>query len=57
VQSHAVKIEAPDWETALFLPVENFAKKAKTKVWAISETKIAGSSRTVNEAYEEDNEE
>jgi hypothetical protein len=37
VESHAIKIEAPDWETALFLPVENFAKKSKTKVWKISE--------------------
>jgi hypothetical protein len=40
VQSHAIKIEAPDWETALFLPVENFAKKSKTTVWSISNEKI-----------------
>lgn len=33
VMSHAIKIDAPDWETALFLPVENFAKKSKTNVW------------------------
>lgn len=43
VQSHAIKIEAPDWETALFLPVENFAKKSKTTVWSISEEKINNS--------------
>lgn len=36
IQSHAIKIEAPDWETALFLPVENFKKVSKTKVWKIS---------------------
>lgn len=48
VQSHAIKIEAPDWETALFLPVENFAKKSKTKVWKISNNQIAGVAETVS---------
>lgn len=33
VMSQAIRIEGPDWETALFLPVENFAKKSKTAVW------------------------
>lgn len=40
IRSNAYKIEAPDWETALFLPVENFAKKSKTKVWKVSNTMI-----------------
>lgn len=40
IRSMAYKIEAPDWETALFLPVENFAKKSKTKVWKVSNTMI-----------------
>lgn len=42
VQSQAIRIEAPDWETALFLPVENFAKMSKTKVWNDSADIIAG---------------
>lgn len=44
VQSQAIKINAPDWETALFLPVENFSKKSKTKVWQDSTDIIAGRS-------------
>jgi hypothetical protein len=42
IVSRLVKIEAPDWETALFLPVENFAKKGKTFVWSQSEEIIDG---------------
>jgi hypothetical protein len=42
VQSHAIKIDAPDWETALFLPVENFAKRSRTAVWQDSTDIIAG---------------
>jgi hypothetical protein len=42
IESQYVKIDAPDWEIALFLPVENFAKKGKTHVWKESEEIIAG---------------
>jgi len=52
VMSNFVKIEAPDWETALFLPVEHFSKKPKTFVWNESEKIISGAlsrpSKTVN---------
>lgn len=42
VMSQAIRIEGPDWETALFLPVENFAKKSKSFVWKDSNRIIAG---------------
>jgi hypothetical protein len=42
IVSRLVKIEAPDWETALFLPVENFSKRSKTFVWADSDRIISG---------------
>jgi hypothetical protein len=42
VMSNFIKIEAPDWETSIFLPVENFYKKSKTFVWDDSEGIIAG---------------
>ena len=42
VMSQAVRIEAQDWETALFLPVENFAKKGKSFVWSESTRIMAG---------------
>lgn len=45
VMSNYIKIEAPDWETALFLPVENFSKKGKTFVWSDSEAIIAGTQK------------
>ena len=48
--SNFIKIDAPDWETAIFLPVENFAKKPKIFVWSDSEAIISGaqSGPTVN---------
>jgi len=42
VRSHYVRINSPDWETALFLPVEQFVKRSKTFVWADSERIISG---------------
>ena len=45
IMSNVVRIEAPDWETALFLPVENFQKKTKTFVWKDSEGIIAGTQK------------
>lgn len=42
IMSRPVLIEEPDWETALFLPVENFAKRGKTEVWRQSEAIING---------------
>jgi hypothetical protein len=45
ILTHAVKIDAPDWETALFLPVENFSKRPKTFVWSDSEAIISGAQR------------
>jgi hypothetical protein len=42
IMSQPVLIEEPDWETALFLPVENFAKRGKTHVWKESEAIISG---------------
>jgi hypothetical protein len=42
VRSHYVRITAPDWETALFLPVEHFVKRSKTFVWNDSERIISG---------------
>jgi hypothetical protein len=48
IRSNFIKIEAPDWMTALFLPVENFAKKGKTFVWADSESKISRSGSSIS---------
>jgi hypothetical protein len=45
IMSRVIKIDAPDWETALFLPVENFSKKSKTFVWRDSEAIIAGTQK------------
>ena len=36
VKGQMVEITGPDWETAIFLPVEHFAKSSKEKVWANS---------------------
>lgn len=33
ILSSPVRIGAPDWETVLFLPVDDFQKAGKTKVW------------------------
>ena len=40
IQSKIVEIEADKWETAIFLPVENFAKAGTAKVWADSREQI-----------------
>ncbi len=40
IQSRIVEIEADKWETAIFLPVENFAKAGTAKVWADSREQI-----------------
>ena len=42
IVSKLVKIDAPDWEIALFLPVENFVKKGKSYVWQQSSEIIDG---------------
>lgn len=42
IQGKPVKINAPEWEIAIFLPVEQFAKKNKTHVWGNSKRTIAG---------------
>ena len=36
VQSKFVRIDADEWEVALFLPVERFSKASKQKVWSDS---------------------
>jgi hypothetical protein len=43
--SHLVRVEAPDWETALFLPVESFMKRPKTAVWKDSDGIINGTQK------------
>jgi hypothetical protein len=47
ITSNLVKIDAPDWEISLFLPVENFAKKSKTAVWNHSDEIISGNKSTI----------
>ena len=37
VKSRIAQVYAPDWETAIFLPIEQFAKANKTKVWKESQ--------------------
>ena len=39
VDSKIVKVEASEWDIAIFLPTENFAKAKKTKVWKDSRSK------------------
>lgn len=41
LQSKLIRINSKDWETAIFLPVEDFAKQPKTTVWKKS-LEIAG---------------
>ena len=36
VQSQFLNIKADEWETAIFLPVEQFVKKNKKAVWKLS---------------------
>ena len=38
IRSQLVQVDANDWGTALFLPVERFKKMNKTQVWAESST-------------------
>lgn len=40
ISSRLVEIEAESWETAIFLPVENFAKASAQRVWADSRDQI-----------------
>lgn len=40
VQSQFIKIDAAEWNIALFLPTERFMKASKKKVWADSRSKI-----------------
>ena len=40
ISSKIIEISAPDWETAIFLPVENFAKAGTARVWADSREAI-----------------
>lgn len=40
VDSKIVKVDAPEWEIALFLPTEQFAKKNKNYVWSQSRKSI-----------------
>ena len=42
ITSKLVEIEAADWETSIFLPVESFAKATKAQVWKDSRDKING---------------
>ena len=37
IKSRVAQVYAPDWETAIFLPTEQFAKANKTKVWKESQ--------------------
>ncbi len=39
VDSKIMKVEASEWDIAIFLPTENFAKAKKTKVWKDSRSK------------------
>lgn len=34
VRSEVLQVDAPDWMTAIYLPVERFKKKPKTYVWS-----------------------
>jgi hypothetical protein len=40
IMSNLVDIEAASWETAIFLPVEQFAKASSAQVWSDSREKI-----------------
>ena len=42
VKSRFIKIEASEWDTALFLPVHSFQKAGSAKVWADSRRIIKG---------------
>jgi len=40
VKSELIKVEAVDWEIAAFLPVEQFQKQPKERVWKDSKAKV-----------------
>lgn len=40
VQGNIVKVEAPEWDIAIFLPTEQFQGKNKTHVWGASKRQI-----------------
>ena len=40
VRSRFIKINASEWDIALFLPVERFEKASKSKVWGESRNAI-----------------
>lgn len=40
IQQRMVMVEAKDWETAVFLPTEQFAKARKYKVWTDSRKRL-----------------
>ncbi len=40
ISSKMVEIESDNWDTAIFLPVESFAKASKSQVWADSRNRI-----------------
>jgi len=40
VQSRFIEITSSEWDLALFLPVESFKKKSKSKVWADTQRKL-----------------
>ena len=42
VQSRFVYVYPSEWDIALFLPTERFAKASKTQVWADSKKMIRG---------------
>jgi|TARA_B110000503_G_scaffold3424_1_gene4523 hypothetical protein len=42
VRSRFIKIEASEWDIALFLPVQKFEKQSTSKVWADSRKMIQG---------------
>jgi len=42
VKSELIKIAPSDWEIAVFLPVEQFQKQAKEKVWKDSRARVRG---------------
>lgn len=44
IVSKILKMDAPYWKIALYLPVENFKKQPKTTVWKKSMAKISASS-------------
>ena len=42
IDSRIVMVQPPEWEIAIFLPTEQFAKSSKQKVWKDSTNKIRG---------------